>query len=180
MRSVIVLEDKDQLLRFCDLAIELGAVDAKIIRSDQVVVRNWVRWKCRFGCDSYSRSLMCPPYTPTPEETRTLLEEYEHALLFLCKSSTPKSSVHRLTVELERRVFLEGYHAALGFTSGDCNLCEKCNLQGGYCVKPFEARPSMESCGISVFETARNAGYKIQVLKSREEEYQRYGLVLIT
>jgi len=37
----------------------------------------------------------------------------------------------------------------------------------------------MEACGISVFETARNAEYKIEVLKSKEQDYLRYGLVLI-
>ena len=166
---------KVDLTRFCGLAVKLGAVDAKVIRADQVVVKNWVRWKCHFGCDSYGKSLMCPPYSPTPEETLALLKEYEYALLFRSKPDTPK----RLAVELERRIFLEGYHAALAFTSGSCNLCKECNLAGGLCVKPLEARPSMESCGISVFETARNAGYKIEVLNSKDQSYLRYGLVLI-
>jgi len=118
---------------------------------------------------------MCPPYGPTPEETRDLLKEYEYALLYRFKPSTPKN----FAVELERHIFLEGYHSALAFTAGSCNLCEKCNIEGGTCLKPLEVRPSMESCGISVFETARNAGYKIEVLKSKDEEYLRYGLVLI-
>ena len=169
------MDEKNNLSIFCNLAFELGAVDAKVIRADQVVVRSWVRWKCRFGCDSYGKSLMCPPYTPTPEETQALLKEYKFALLFRFKPSTPKT----LAVELERRIFLDGYHAALAFTSGSCNLCEECNVGRGYCVKPFEARPSMESCGISVFDTARNAGYNIKVLKSKDQDYLRYGLVLI-
>lgn len=165
---------EENLQRFCDLAISMGAVDAKIIRTDQIGVRNWVSWKCHFGCNSYNRSLMCPPYTPTPEETQNLLKEYEYALLYRHK---PNSKA--LVVELERSIFLEGYHAAFGFASGSCHLCEKCNLEGGYCLKPFEARPSMESCGISVFDTARNTGYNIQVLKSKDQEYLRYALVLI-
>jgi len=169
-----VMKRRD-LSGFCGLAVKLGAVDAKVIRADQVTVREWVRWKCRFGCSSYNRSLMCPPYTPTPEETRALLKEYKHALLFRFRPSTPKS----LAVKLERRIFLEGYPAALAFSSGSCNLCEKCNVERGYCLKPLEARPSMEGCGISVFETARNAGYKIEVLRSKEQNYLRYGLVLI-
>jgi hypothetical protein len=37
----------------------------------------------------------------------------------------------------------------------------------------------MESCGISVFETAKNAGYKIKVLKSKEQDFMSYDLVLI-
>jgi len=166
---------KNDLSRFCDLAVKLGAVDAKIITTDQIVVRRWVRWKCRFGCDSYGKSLMCPPYTPTVEETQALLKEYKFALLFRFKPSTPKT----LAAEIERQLFLEGYHAALAFSSGSCNLCKKCDVKKGYCVKPLQARPSMEGCGISVFETARNAGYKIEILKSRETEYLNYGLVLI-
>ncbi len=168
-------ETVEDLPRLCSLAIELGAVDAKLISADQVVVRDWVRWKCHFGCDNYGRSLMCPPHTPNPDETRALLKEYEFALLFRLKPSAPKT----LDVELERRIFLEGYPAALVLTSGSCHLCEECDVKRGYCVKPLEARPSMESCGISVFDTARNAGYKIEVLKSKDEEYFRYGLVLI-
>jgi len=169
------LEKAGNLSRFCDLAVQLGAVDAKVIRADQIVVKDWVRWKCRFGCDIYGKSLMCPPYTPTPEETRALLKEYEYALLFRSEPSTPKT----LAAELERRIFMEGYYAALAFTSGSCKLCEECNVERGYCIKPFQARPSMESCGISVFETARKAGYEIEVLKSKNEGYLRYGLVLI-
>ena len=167
--------EKNELAGFCDLAVELGAVDAKMLRAGQIVVKQWVRWKCHFGCDSYGKSLMCPPHSPSPEETKSLLKEYEYALLFRSKSSARRT----LAVELERRIFLEGYPAALGFVSGSCRLREECNLKGGYCIRPFEARPSMESCGISVFDTARNAGYEMKVLKSKQEEDLRYGLVLI-
>jgi len=167
--------EKNELAGLCDLAVELGAADAKMMRADQTVVKQWVRWKCHFGCDSYGKSLMCPPHSPSPEETKSLLKEYEYALLFRSKSSASRT----LAGELERRIFLEGYPAALGFVSGSCRLCEECNLKGGYCIRPFEARPSMESCGISVFDTARNAGYEMKVLKSKQEEYLRYGLILI-
>lgn len=166
---------QDDLARFCTLAVTLGAVDAKVVAADQVVVKNWVRWKCRYGCDSYGTSLMCPPHSPTPEDTRDLLAEYTSALLFRFHSDTPK----RLAADLERRIFLEGYPAAVAFASGSCKLCQSCNLESGVCVHPFEARPSMESCGISVFDTARNAGYAIEVLRSKDQAYLRYGLVLI-
>jgi len=52
-------------------------------------------------------------------------------------------------------------------------------VEGGYYVKPLEAMPSMEACGISVFETASNAGYRIEVLRSKKQDYLRYGLVLM-
>jgi predicted metal-binding protein len=165
----------EKYLKFCELAVELGAVDAKIIEANQIVVKNWVRWKCRFGCDHFGKSLMCPPHSPTPKETLALLKEYKFALLFRRKSSNSKN----IAIELERRIFLEGNPAALAITDGSCNLCEECNTEFGYCFKPLEARPSMESCGISVFDTARNVGYKMEVLTSKSKKYLRYGLVLI-
>ncbi|MEM2022595.1 MAG: DUF2284 domain-containing protein [Archaeoglobaceae archaeon] len=40
-------------------------------------------------------------------------------------------------------------------------------------------RPSMEAAGIDVFQTARNAGYKVKVLASPDEEVQFFGLLLL-
>jgi predicted metal-binding protein len=166
------LENLEQL---CDLVVKLGAIDAKVINTHQVVVNHWVRWKCRFGCQSYNTSLMCPPYTPTPDETRELLQEYKYGILFRFKSSTSRN----IAAEIERQVFLQGYPAALALTYGSCHVCESCNLEAGYCRYPQETRPSMESCGINVFTTAENAGYTMTVKTSREEEYVRFGLLLV-
>jgi predicted metal-binding protein len=167
--------EKSDLVQYCDLAKELGADDAQIIDTDQIVVRDWVTWKCRFGCDMYGRSLMCPPHSPTPDDTKKLLTEYHYALLFRAQHTVPQY----LAVDLEKKIFLDGYFKALSFISGSCHLCETCNLAAGYCLHPLQARPSMESCGISVFETARNAGYPLHVLTSQEDEYFRYSLILI-
>ncbi|MEM2876341.1 MAG: DUF2284 domain-containing protein [Candidatus Bathyarchaeia archaeon] len=160
----------------CRLAVELGADDAKLVSASKIVVRHWVMWKCRFGCEAYGRSLSCPPFTPTPEETEALLKEYNFGLIFRVKD---REKLSKIVIELERRAFLEGYYYALGFTSGRCRLCEECNVSGGLCLKPREMRPSMESCGIDVFATAENAGFKLGVLKSSEESYYGIGLILI-
>jgi hypothetical protein len=45
--------------------------------------------------------------------------------------------------------------------------------------QPAKAQPSMESCGIDVFSTARNNGYTIEVLKDHSCRMNRFGLVLI-
>ena len=166
----------DLLTKFCELAVDMGAVDAKLIGTDQIVIRNWVRWKCRFGCPNYGKCFTCPPYTPTPQEMRNVLDEYSVALFFRYESSTSEN----LAFKLERQIFLEGYPAAFALTSGSCKLCSECRVETGHCVKPVEARPSMESCGISVFETANNVGYKLEMLTSKDQNYLRYGLVLLT
>ena len=48
-------------------AVSLGALHAKAISTRKVFTGAWVRWKCRFGCDGYGSSLLCPPHSPTPK-----------------------------------------------------------------------------------------------------------------
>jgi predicted metal-binding protein len=62
------------------LALELGASDAKIIPANNVVVEDRVVQKCKVGCNNYGKTLTCPPYTPTAEEFRKIVSEYNYAL----------------------------------------------------------------------------------------------------
>ncbi|MEN3037166.1 MAG: DUF2284 domain-containing protein [Candidatus Methanosuratincola petrocarbonis] len=67
-------EEKDNRLEeLCRVAASLGAEDARIINAEEVVIGNWVRMKCQYGCDGYGRNLACPPFSPTPEEFRDVL-----------------------------------------------------------------------------------------------------------
>jgi predicted metal-binding protein len=156
-------------------AIENGAEGAKVIPVKDVVVAEWPRWKCRFGCPNYGKSLMCPPNSPTPEETKRLLSEYEYAIL--AKHDSSKHD-HTLLIELEHRAFLSNLPKSLVLVSGRCRLCTECNINGS-CVHPEQARPSMEACGIDVFSTARNAGYEMTVKTSKDQSYSRFSLLLM-
>ena len=62
-------------------AKKLGALEAKIIGSNKVVVEDRVLLKCRTGCDSYGKKFVCPPFTPTPDEFRKMLKEYHKVLI---------------------------------------------------------------------------------------------------
>jgi predicted metal-binding protein len=64
-----------------DEAKRLGAVEAKIIGSEKVVVEDRVLLKCRTGCDSYGKKFVCPPFTPAPDEFRNMLREYRKVLI---------------------------------------------------------------------------------------------------
>lgn len=159
-----------------DKAIELGAADAVPMPLGKVVVANWVRLKCQFGCGGWGRCLTCPPYSLTPEQTSKILSEYRKALLVHSKGSHP--GLRKLMSELERFAFLKGHYKAFAFCSGPCDLCDECNLKGP-CRHPREARPSMEACGIDVFGTAAAAGLPIHVAKNRQDETNYYGLLLV-
>ena len=67
-------------------ALELGAIDAKVIPASEVFVENRVPLKCRTGCVGYGKKLTCPPYVPTVEEFRKIISEYRSVLLVKFRS----------------------------------------------------------------------------------------------
>ncbi len=156
-------------------ALEMGAKEAKVVKVGDIVVADWVRLKCQYGCDGYGRRLTCPPYSPTPDQTRKLLKEFKWALMMRFEEEAP--TVHEVTAKMEREAFLSGYHAAFGLGAGPCPFCDKCNLKE--CDHPDLARPAMEACGIDVFSTARRAGFKIEVMRSTSQKPSYYGLLLV-
>jgi predicted metal-binding protein len=162
----------------------LGADAAQIIPAEKIVVADWVRLKCQYGCGSYGEHLTCPPYSPTPETTRCLLSAYKQALLLRKegKGEPAEEGIRRIlneaVVTLEREIFLAGYQRAWALSSGPCLLCQTCDPTKP-CILPEQARPSMEACGIDVFSTVRNAGWEIEVVKSLDSTFRLFALVLI-
>jgi predicted metal-binding protein len=101
MLSQIELE-KFAFLR--KMAIEMGAVDAKIIPADKVVMEDRIVLKCKVGCPNYGKTLACPPYTPTAEEFRKIVSEYSYALFMKFESqakANPKLKKHLSKVETD-------------------------------------------------------------------------------
>ena len=92
-----------------------GAVEAVIVSPADVETAAWVRLKCQYGCDGYGQCLVCPPYSPTPEQTRTILDCYRRAVLVqFADWSDTKEQIS----SLERTVFLRGAWKAFGMGAG--------------------------------------------------------------
>jgi len=161
--------------QLCRRAVELGATEAAVVSPKKVYTAQWVRARCQFGCGGYGSSLMCPPHSYKPEETRKLLDEYTTAILVHCE---PGVRVKELVVTLEREAFLANYYKAFSLGAGPCYLCDECTFEEG-CRYPEQARPAMEASGIDVFKTAREAGFPIDVVRDRDDEQHYYGLVLL-
>ncbi|MCW4010515.1 MAG: DUF2284 domain-containing protein [Candidatus Bathyarchaeota archaeon] len=176
------------------LALELGAADAKLIPASKVVIEDRIVLKCKVGCSNYGKTLVCPPYTPTPAEFRKMVSEYSVALFMkftsraaadgalqkaLSKPATDaslsseekqktdqfwdawkkdKKEMLASVVKLEKEAMRKGYSLAVGFVSGSCQLCEKCNTETGICAHPEMARYSEDAVGVNVKKTAQNAG----------------------
>jgi len=160
--------------------VKFGAADAKLIRAEDVVVGDWVRLKCQYGCDGYGKSLTCPPYSPTPEQFRKVLESYDWAILLRFEPREPEydwKSPHEVVVKLEREAFLSNYYSAFALACGPCHYCNECNMKE--CVHPDLARPSMEACGIDVYATVRRAGFNLNVVKNLDEKPTYFALLLL-
>ena len=170
--------------KYVDRALSLGITKAKIIDARNIVVANWVRLKCQYGCGGYGKRLTCPPYSPMPDYTKEMIKEFSKALLMQIVDIPPEKEMRmsrklkKIVAELEREIFLDGYYRAFGMTSGPCRLCRTCNTAKP-CKFPYEARPSMEACGIDVYQTVRNSGYKLEVVKTEDSCCTYNGLILI-
>ena len=162
-----------KFVKYIKRAKELGAKQAKVISVKTIVVAEWVRMKCQFGCDGFGQSLTCPPYSPTPDLTRRMLAYYKLALLVQGDEYT---DIHGIIPILEGEMFLDGYFKAFGMGAGPCQLCQKC---AKYCRHPDKTRPAMEACGIDVFTTVRSNGFPVKVLKTQDCKGHYYGIVLI-
>jgi len=125
------------------LAREKGAL-AKVITTDQIVIADWVRFKCRYGCKGYAKHFGCPPYAPAVEETRRMVKEFRHGLLLRFDGIPGKSDlapeqipddfhpwfrdlilwVNGTVHLLEKTAFYDGFYKAFGFGGYPCIYCE--------------------------------------------------------
>ena len=173
-----------RLDKYVKKAKSLGMDKAKIIDTKTVVTGYWVRLKCQYGCGGYNKRLTCPSYSPTPEYTQKMLQEYSKGLLMQITDISPEKELRlsrklkTIVADLERDIFLDGYYKAFGMASGPCRLCKTCDIKKP-CKYPYQARPAMEACGIDVYKTARNNGFTLEVVKTEDEPCSYMGLILI-
>ena len=90
-----------------------------------------------------------------------------------------KAEVKAVVADLEREIFLQGAWKAFALGAGACYFCETCPVDEGQCRHGERARPAMEACGIDVFSTVSQAGFPIEVVRSRRQCPNFYGLILV-
>ena len=179
------MNDSD-LEKYCTLAVERGATHAKQIHPISIVTAPWVRLKCQFGCPHYNKGYCCPPHTPTSEEIKAVIDSYHRAILFHIEAPyTPDRGKRcyeyfEMLTDLEEEIFKDGYYKVFVFLSGPCRLCQECaKLRAASCNFGERARPSMEGCGIDVYQTVRNNGFFIETLKDKKQTQNAYCLMLV-
>ena len=161
--------------------------DFRWIDPKKIVVSQWVRMKCTFGCDGYGESACCPPNLPSVQECERFFREYEEAVLFHAAVTIPdlkkrrvwSAKVNKKLVEMEREVFLAGNQKAFVLLFATCRFCKDCALTRAGCKDKTHARPTPEAFAVDVFSTARAAGYPIKVVTDYDEKMNRYAILLI-
>jgi predicted metal-binding protein len=83
-----------------EAAEEMGALQARVIPADLIVVEHHVTLKCRSGCRSYGNKLTCPPHVPTPKEFAKILKGYSAALIV--KFPSPAQADDELILSISR------------------------------------------------------------------------------
>jgi predicted metal-binding protein len=164
-----------------------GYEDYKWINPKSIVVTQWARMKCIFGCKNYGKCGTCPPNTPSVSEIREFVREYKSCVVFRFAKKVKKPedrfawtrSVNSKLLKLEREVFLSGYYKTFLLFMDSCNLCQTCPGVRQECKNPKMARPTPESMAMDVFATVQKIGYPIKVLYDYKQEMNRYAFLFI-
>jgi predicted metal-binding protein len=164
-----------------------GYEDYRWIDPREIVVSHWVRMKCMFGCKSYGKGGACPPHLPSVPDCQAFFREYEEAAIFRFTKAVEKpedrfawtKEINTKLQDLERDVFLSGYHKAFLLFMDSCNLCASCSGTRETCYQPKLSRPTPEGMAVDVFATVRKVHYPIEVLSDYEKSMNRYAFLLI-
>ncbi len=172
------------------LCWEMGIDEIIPVPTNLIVVSEWVRLKCKYGCQRYGKSWCCPPETPTPDSVRSILKEYEFGLILSGMISNPffyrndqrkrriQVKLWKASVTIERQLFLRGYYKVFSLISENCALCKTC-LYPQACAFPEERRPSLEAFSIDIFETLRKVGKEWKIYQKKLEPYRHYSIILV-
>ena len=147
---------ESDLSTLCEEAKKLGAIDAKAVKSSDIIVDPRVNVKCRVPlCAYYGNSLMCPPYVMSASEFQAILTKYAYAVLVQVEVSIPEEIIQavkkadnlaelfgdknyvksmlskakelgKIVNKIEAMSFNLGYRLAAGFSGGTCTLCDEC------------------------------------------------------
>ncbi len=198
---------QEDLEKYRQRALELGATDAKIITTDNVVVDERVLAKCTYPkCDRYGTNANCPPYAMSLDQVRKVVNNFRYAIFTRMQRPTEEMAgreainkrlyypsfrkTHELISKIEAEAFFDGYYLALAFACGSCKsiFCPdiECSalVPGQPCRHPLRARSAMEGVGMDVFTMATKVGWDIYPIGEATPPSEvpcgaAFGLVLI-
>jgi predicted metal-binding protein len=196
------------LEKYCQLALDLGATDAKMISANDIIIDPRVRARCFSPrCPDYGTNINCPPYAVDLEVARKCLGNYKYGIFILLRVPAEEHAgkdyyqasqhpvpgaikMYEMVAKVQSAAFYDGYHLAIAFGGGPsckrafCPEMECSGIQGEACRFVLQVTPSMHSVGMDVFTMATKAGWKIFPIGKQVDPCQvpygtELGLVLI-
>jgi predicted metal-binding protein len=162
----------DQLV---EKAIALGAVEAKLISTDDIVFDSRAYLKCRFGCNRWGKYWTCPPHLDiSPGKFKDAFNQYQTAIIV--KTTDPKAG-QEVTLALEKSAMLN-MGCVYAFAMVLCVQCEECACPDP-CRFPHLARPSMDAYGIDIGKTVEPLGFKVEFERDGKLLPSWYSMVLL-
>lgn len=142
---------KEDMERYREEALKLGASDARIIRAEDAIVDERVRLKCLIPrCFEYDMCAYCPPHSPTAAQVKEIMKSFRYGLLvkidvephlmagedlakaleetrmdkdgYLKETLKKYAKIFEIVAKVESMGFYDGYHLACGFSAGSCNV----------------------------------------------------------
>ena len=191
---------REDLERYRQRALDLGATDAAVITSEDIVVDERVRAKCRYPvCELYGTNINCPPYLPSVEETRKLISRFGYGIFVkidlpfearddLWQQANARNS--EIVARIEAEAFYDGYYLATAFAGQGCKstFCGDIDCtamtDGQGCRHAMRARPNMHGVGMDVFRMATRQGWDVypvgkSTAPSEVPHLSTFGLVLV-
>ncbi len=199
---------QEDLKKYRDLALELGATDAKIIDKDDVIIDERIIARCSSPrCPDFGTNLHCPPHGWSIEETRKIVDKHKKGIFIMmkvpfeemasadydkpAKHKVPSAlKMYKIVSKIQSAAFYDGYPFALGFGGGPsckrvfCPTVECSGLAGKGCRMGLKATHTMHSIGMDPITMASKIGWKIYPIGKNTPSGQvpygtEMGLVLI-
>jgi predicted metal-binding protein len=139
-------------------ARKLGAAEARIMKTDQVVFDPRSHLKCRFGCNRWGNYWTCPPHLSLSQEAfDQAFVRYQTAIVI--KTPDPKSG-QEIALALEKEAMLQ-YGCSFALALALCVQCDECAYPDP-CRYPHLARPAMDAFGVDVGRTLEPLGFGVE------------------
>lgn len=158
----------------------------KFIHMPQIVTARWVRLRCQYLCRYTRQSDLCPPFSPSSEDTAHLIEDYKFGLFMHRVEAYPLRKEYQQVwlefqeamVEAENEAFVRGYGKAFAVAAGNCVFCHHDDSIRP-CDYPGKSRPTLEAIGVNLYDTLDMIGWEKYLVREPDGPFHLFGLMLL-
>lgn len=163
-----------------------GFTEIKFIHMPQIVTARWVRQRCQYMCLAARQSDLCPPFSPSAEDTAKMIDEFKFGLFVRREIPLPFEKDHRelwadfadAMTAAENESFVRGYGKAFALAAGNCIYCHHDDSIRP-CDYPGKKRPTLEAVGVNLHDTLDMIGWEHYLIRDAEDPFQFFGLLLL-